>query len=414
MDYHRAVTKAGSIRAAARSLGMPESTLRGKLKQTPPPPSERGGKSVSGDVEIKPADRLREKFGGSAEARYVRSLERRVGQRDYLAESLRGTLLAAFDAHPIKLSQSRIKARQKPGTRMITVMVSDIHFGLDVDSREVPGGGYNWKIAARRMARLAAEVAAWKEHYRDCTDLQVVINGDVIAGRIHLDDAGVMALTEQIHGATWILVSFVAYLRQHFARVGIKCLPGNHDRVTRERQVANRWDSHAHAIYLALAYAFRGDKHVRIDVPLTGDAVVEMPGGKSYAFYTHGDVKPSIANVGKALNIGPMVAELNRINASGEYDKPVRILGYGHWHTGFTMPTGLGTIITNGSVIGPDAFARNGCGVRGKEGAPMQVMFESVPGFEFGDCRFIHLREADKDASYDKIISAPELELWAA
>jgi hypothetical protein len=78
------------------------------------------------------------------------------------------------------------------------------------------------------------------------------------------------------------------------------------------------------------------------------------------------------------------------------------------------MNSGNGTILVNGSCIGPDAFARNGCGIRGSEGSPMQVMFESVPGYEFGDCRFIHLREADNDADYDRIISTPSLDVWAA
>jgi hypothetical protein len=363
---------------------------------------------------IKPLDHLVERYGSAAETRYVRGLERKTGQLEYLAQRLEASISSAFERCPIKLGDGKIKARARPGRRMITAMVSDAHFGLNVDRREVPGGEYNWQIASRRMARLGTEIAAWKPQYREDTDLELVFNGDILAGLIHLDDGGIRKITEQIHGASWILIGFIDYLKQHFARVNVEMLPGNHDRITRERQISQRWDSHAHAVYLAVANAFRTENRIKFNVPLTGDATVELPGGQSLALYSHGDVRPTVANVGKSLDIKPMVAALNRINASGEYPKPVRVFGVGHWHVPFTMNSGNCTILVNGSAIGPDAFARNGCGVVGREGQPMQAMFESVPGYEFGDCRFIHLREADNDPAYDKIITTPSLDVWAA
>ncbi len=407
--------------ALGRKSLSPSSVLRGfrRAGETASPisflvPPPRTYEIPAGDVQIKPMAALVERYGAAAETRYVRALERKAGGLEYLAQRLEASISSAFERCPIRLGSGAIKARARPGRRMITVMVSDVHFGLNVDKREVPGGEYNWQIAARRMARLATEVAAWKEYYREETDLEVVFNGDLLCGVIHLDDGGVRKITEQIHGATWILVAFIDYLKQHFARLNIECLPGNHDRTTRERQLAQRWDSHAHAVYLAIANAFRTEKRIKFNVPLTGDAAVELPGGQSLALYSHGDVRPTVANVGKSLDIKPMVAALNRINASGEYPKPVRVFGVGHWHVPFTMNSGNCAILVNGSAIGPDAFARNGCGVVGREGQPMQLMFESVPGYEFGDCRFIHLREADGDSAYDKIITTPDLEVWAA
>jgi hypothetical protein len=408
----------------ARAVGRPSlspSALRRAFKQVgEDPPANflvspvRSYDAPAGDIVVKPMERLVERYGTAAETRYVRGLERKAGQLEYLAQRLEASITSAFERCPIKLGDGGIKPRIRPGRRMITAMVSDAHFGLNVDKREVPGGGYNWQIAARRGARLATEIAAWKPQYREETDLELILNGDILAGLIHLDDGGVRKITEQIHGATWILVGFIDYLKQHFARLDVKCLAGNHDRITRERQLAQRWDSHAHAVYLAIANAFRTEKRITFEVPLTGDATVELPGGQSLALYTHGDVRPTIANVGKSLDIKPMVASLNRINASGEYSKPIRVFGVGHWHVPFQMNSGNCAILVNGSMIGPDAFARNGCGVVGREGQPMQAMFESVPGYEFGDCRFVHLREADNDAAYDKIITTPNLDVWAA
>lgn len=377
-------------------------------------PTKHLRKGVTSSIkEDLPTPELSIEYGRRADAVYVRSLERQVGRRGYLADRLEVALKRAFAANPIKLSPCRLPTRTVPGRRLVTLLASDIHFGLNVDPREVPGGGYNWLIASRRMARLAAETVSWKERHREETDLQVTICGDLLAGRIHLDDAGIRPLTEQIHGATMIMVPFLDYLSQHFQRVHVSCLPGNHDRVTRERQIANRWDAHSHAVYLAIAQAFRQSENVTVDVPLTGDCAIELPGGKSLAFYTHGDVRPTVANVGKSLDLKPMIANLNRLNSSGEFKKPVRLLACGHWHSPFVAPAGTGTVIVNGCVIGADAFARNGCGIFGDEGTPMQIVFESVPGYEFGDSRFIRLREADNDPIYDKIIRAPDLDVWS-
>lgn len=357
-------------------------------------------------------ERLATNAGEAADRVYLRKLEREVGRRDYLGEKLKESLFGAFNANPIKLSSSTFKVRREAGRRMITVMLSDIHFGLHVNPREVPGGGYDWQIAARRVAKLATEVAAWKPQHRDETDLHVVINGDVIAGLIHLDDSGVRKLTEQIHGATVILIAFLDYLSKHFSKLTVSATPGNHDRVSELRTFSQRWDSHAHAIYLAIQQAFRTDPRITFNIPMTGEATIDLPGGKSIALYTHGDVAPTVANVGKALNLKPMIASLNRLNASGEYKKPVRVFAVGHWHSPFMLDTGIGAILVNGSVIGPDSYARNACAIRGSEGRPCQVMFESVPGYEFGDCRFVRLNDADTDATFDKVIATPSIERW--
>ncbi len=238
----------------------------------------------------------------------------------------------------------------------------------------------------------------------------MVLNGDILAGRIHLDDVGLCLLTEQIHGATSILVSFLDYLSHSFPAVDVLCLPGNHDRVRRERQVAQRWDSHAHSVFLALAQAFRGTGNVRFTIPRAGDGIVDLPGGKELAYYTHGDVAPTIKNVGRSLDLSPIEAAANRLNASREYAKPIRVLGWGHWHAGCVFPAGIATAVVNGCVIGPDAYARNGVGVRGNESEPKQLMFESVSGYAFGDSRWVHLRPADDDERYDRIIPTPSLD----
>jgi len=353
---------------------------------------------------------LADREGLAARVAYTRRLERALGQRDYLGNVVQKSITEAFATSPVRLSTTRYIPPGAPGRRLLTAMVSDAHLGLIVDPKEVPGSAFDWTIAARRFALFATQISDWKPYHRDETDLLVVFNGDMICGRIHLDDRGVTLLTEQIHGAAAILVAFLDYLKQHFANIRVIGLPGNHERATRERQVSQRWDNHSSSIYLAIKMAFRDTPGISFEIPKTGEGVVELPGGDALALFSHGDVRPSISNVGKSLNIKPMVETIHRINASGEFAKPVRVLGYGHFHTPFTMPTGIATIVVNGSVIGVDSFARYGAGIRGDDGAPMQVMFESTPGFPFGDCRFVHLKPADDDEALDAVIPTPSLD----
>lgn len=359
------------------------------------------------DESLKPD--LGQKEGVTARVAYVRRLERSVGKRDYLTEAIQTAISDAFERAPVKLSTADYVAEKPAGKRLLTALISDTHLGLNVDPGEVPGNEFDWVIAARRFALLGVQISEWKPHHRDETELQVVLNGDIIAGRIHLDDCGVTRITEQIHGATSILVAFFDFLRKHFGKIRVLCLPGNHDRVMRDRQVSQRWDSHATSIYLAIKLAFRFDDGISFEIPKTGEGVYELPGG-DLAFFTHGDVAPSISNVGKALNLKPMIEMSNRLNASGEFEKPVRVIGYGHWHVPMILGTGISTIVVNGSLIGPDSFARYGVGVRGNQGAPAQLLFESMTGFPFGDSRFVHLRPADNEESLDLIIPTPSFD----
>ncbi len=376
------------------------------------PPRETGAFALSGALdEADDADLVNDAVD-RADLSRLRRLERKVGDRGYLARTIERSIRAAFEQSPPRIVRytSLRPTIEHPTERLLVGLWSDIHFGLTVDPREVPGNAFNWQIAARRIAKLCVQLADWKPEHRDDTTLQIVLNGDIIAGVIHMDDAGQARLTEQIHGATQILVAALYFLRQHFGRIRVLALPGNHDRVTRERQLAQRWDSHAHAIYLALQWAFHKDPAITFDVPRSGDGTFVLPGGKALAYATHGDVAPSVGNISRGINTAKLAAELNKLNASGEFSAPVRVLLWGHWHQGLVMPFGNGTAAVNGCLIGADPFARVGAGVLGG-GAPMQLMFESSEAYPFGDSRFVYVRDADTDTAYDRVVPTPTLDL---
>ncbi len=363
---------------------------------------------AANDNNVPPVEDLAEGRGVQLRLNYTRSLERKLGSREYLADKLRDMVESVFDANPIKLSPGKMKPTKKPAERMLTLLLSDLHFGVEVDPREVFKSEFNWQIASRRLAKLCHQAAEYKKHHRDITTLTVVLNGDLIHGVVHLSEANLRPLTEQIYGSTSILLRALDYLRNHFKKVRVLCLPGNHDRMTyrsKERAVSQRWDSHSHAVFLGLKLAFRHDEGIEFDIPMQGMGTYETPGGH-LVLASHGDTAPDVGNVGKALNVKQVTSNIQRINSSQAFEKHIDVVLFGHWHQPslFMLADGT-TCIVNGCLLGSDPYAQNGVGYFNS--MPAQIMFESVAGHPVGDHRIVQLRDADSDKVYDKIIHTP-------
>lgn len=343
---------------------------------------------------------------------YVRGLERKVATADYLSEKILRGFQDIFENNPITIPAGKVKLRKtKYKKRMLTLLWSDLHFGVDVDPREILKSEFNWTIASRRMAKLVQQAVQWKPEHREETTLQIVLNGDILHGIIHLSEANIKEITEQIWGATAILAKAIGFLSQHYGRVDILCLPGNHDRATyrtNERAIVQRWNSHSHQVYLALKCWFRESDHVQFDIPMAGLGTYDAPGGH-LVFATHGDTEPSTSNVGKSFNVAKTTEALLKMNAGEVFDRKASVVLFGHWHqpSQFMLPDGT-VCVVNGSLIGSESFAQNGIGFFNS--MPAQIMFESVPEYPVGDFRIVQLRDADNDEALDKIIHIEGIE----
>jgi len=340
---------------------------------------------------------------------YVRRLERIVGAKDYFGDRLAETMEKTIKANPVKLNKGAYKtsrSKAKPN-QALTLVWSDLHFGVDVNDFEVLGSNFNWTIAARRMAMLCVEAV---EHgaNSDVKELRVVLNGDIMQGVIHLDDTNIKPMTEQIWAAASIRIAAIDYLSQHFVNVTVVCLPGNHDRMTYKnssRELSQRWDSHAHSLYLALMLTFKNTK-VEFDIPSAGIAFVDdLNGGLIMA--SHGDTAPDSKNVSRSISVGHMADTLLRIQESKVINKKISVAIFGHWHTPTVqmLPNGA-CLIVNGSLIGGEPFGQNGIGTFNPE--PAQIMFISRTGRPVSNVSIVCVREADDDTELDKVIPTPK------
>lgn len=345
---------------------------------------------------------------------YVSGLEKSANSNAYFAGRLEDALVRAMERSPFVPSTPAglwKRVQSQPAKRELVALISDTHFGLTVDPREVPGNAYTWQVAARRLAKVVDQLATWKPSRRDATDLRLCIAGDLIQGAIHVISEGSLTLlTEQVHGTTQMLVQAIDYLRHHYRRIRIVCTPGNHDRHVHRggRASSAKWDGLATMVHTGLRYAFRQCEDVSIEIPRTPYGTFELVGGH-LAYVTHGDTVTATGNLGRSINVEKITRQIYAIDASGVLPKPISVAMMGHVHVpAYTQLQNGCNLVVNGCLSGTDPYAQS-IGIFASH--PAQVIFEATDAHPVGDFRILRLKDADADPRYDDIIVPPSLEL---
>jgi hypothetical protein len=285
--------------------------------------------------------------------------------------------------------------------RNLTAACADWHVGSDLSKREVVHD-YNSDNERRSIAYLAAEIADWKPHYRDETELNLLWLGDIINNHLHNNKSG-KELSEQICRAIWYKVHFVNYLSRRYNRVRIYCATGNHDRdqfTHQTRAIHQKFDSHATVIYYSTMMACSNLKNVEFIIPYRPFVTWDLFGEQ--CFGTHGDTVLEPGNPSKDIKTELVRNKINDINASLDLNK-YKLFVTGHVHTGsITYLHNNVVFITTGALTPADPYSISegnfdvNCG---------QMMWESVPGYVCGDSRFVSIKQSVyTDTSLDNII----------
>lgn len=297
-----------------------------------------------------------------------------------------------------------VKPRGKcPIKRAAVVVLSDLHFGADLDARETGFADYGPLEEARSLAEVVRQVCTYKLEYRDETELIVVIDGDLIHGCLH-DVRDGAALSEQQLRAIHLLSQAVAQFSAAFRRVRVVCVTGNHDRDKyRHPKKANagKADSRATVIYWATKFATAHLSNVEWVIPQSQFATFRLFGKRYYV--THGDGCISVGNPGKSINVAKIEEQINKLNANLPAADAYSVVIVAHAHKSLQLLLDNGvTLIVNGPLTPVDSFAvsvgvfRNTCS---------QQMFEVVPGHPVGDSRTIKIdSKVRRDRTLDKVI----------
>jgi hypothetical protein len=292
-----------------------------------------------------------------------------------------------------------------PTKRIINGLFSDLHFGSDLSSEELPLS-FGKVEEARRFASICKGLAQYKPQYRNETKLYVHLAGDIIQGQLHDPRTGA-PLTEQVARAIHIITSGLVFLAGQFPRgVEVFCTPGNHGRnITRhkDRAVDQKWDSFENIIYYSIKKALKYIPNIKVNIPKTGHYTYQCFNEKG--FVTHGDTILEVGYPGTKIDITNSRKQINEINAAeiGLGNTGYKLFAVGHVHVGSIthLPNGA-ILMTNGCLLPPDFYAvsrgnfHTACG---------QWIWESVDGHIVGDHRFLVVDEkTDKDMSLDQII----------
>lgn len=318
---------------------------------------------------------------------------------DQLGEALRAVFKNKLPAPPSPAKKPKGKT-----ARILNVVLSDTHYGARLDAREV-GRPYGPTEEARRTAAVCKQVADYKRHYRDETELFVHLLGDIIQGALH-DARDGAPMAEQVATALRILVQAITYLAHEFPKgVTVFCSTGNHGRNKarhQERGINQKWDSIEMMVYVGLKEAMRDYKNVKFEIPLSPYYTWKAFDQRGFA--THGDTVLNPGYPNRAIQVASITKQINSINAAaGKTGEEYSLFVVGHVHTGSQTYLGSGSVlITNGCLIPPDSFAVS-IGIF--ETACGQWVWESVKGHIVGDSRFITVdHRHDADESLDKII----------
>lgn len=332
-----------------------------------------------------------------------RTITTTIGRERLFMEQLQEALEGAFK-NKLPVPKALIKQRGK-AKRILNVMISDTHYGSNLDPREVQHA-YGATEEARRTAAICKQVAEYKQQHRSETELYVHLLGDLIQGQLH-DMRDGLPLTEQVAAAMNILIQAIRFLAVQFPRgVTVFCTPGNHGRNTarhRERATNQKWDSIETMIYVALKQATSNLPNVK--VILTYEPKYDFNAFDALGFGTHGDTVINPGYPGRSIDVGGLKKQINDINnaRASKGKKPYKLFIMGHVHVGsMTHLPGDVVVMTNGCLLPPDAYATS-IGIF--ETACGQWLWESVSGHIVGDARFIQVGEQnDRDADLDKII----------
>ena len=400
------ISVANKLKVAPSRLTQDEYFKRGRFKHTAL--KQLGGlHKIQADFwrDQRETDTLAVLRGQQQRKKYIRELENTVGDREYFANAIKDELRALFAAHPIQLSRKpKVRVSKSGKLRENVAFISDTHFGLNIDSEEVPSNSYNWTIAARRMAKYAEQVATYKsEHRKNCPVLRVCLGGDLAQGVIHLSEAGTQLITHQLYGTQWMLTQMIDYWRQFYSKIIVECTPDNHLRLTHkghDRAMAQKFDSYATLLHLGLQTAFRKATDVSFHIPKTPHTEFDVLGHR--IFMTHGDTVLRSGWVSKNLQIARITNDVRALQAS-HTEKPISAVLLGHVHVPLntTLDNGVELII-NGTGSGTDPYAQS-LGIFNNN--PCQIIFEATEDYVVGDFRKVYLKDADAVADYEKIIT---------
>jgi hypothetical protein len=293
------------------------------------------------------------------------------------------------------------RSKKKSFKRTIVMHLSDTHFQAQIDEEEMGGlNKYTSTEEARRLAFFVREVANYKLHYRDNTDLVIVLNGDLGQGVLRKQESTPLMVT-QMSAMMHLLTQAISYLSQQFKKVKVIANSDNHLRAQwkadKGRSTAQKYDSFATILHVGLKYALSKHPNVSFEIPVTPYCLFNIQGHRFFS--THSDTVISAGNVGQSISTGNIKNKINDLMSGlGRID--VCMIGHIHVSSHVMLNNGV-ELLSNGTMSGIDPFCQS-IGI--VKNIASQQLFEVTEDYAVGDLRSVKLLKADTMSELDEII----------
>lgn len=252
------------------------------------------------------------------------------------------------------------------------LLVSDFHYGENVNPREVPDGNcYSTKVAEARWDRLIKNtILKTRTKGKASKGIVVCFLGDDISGDIHdeLKETNDKTPIDACMDVAALKVKMLKAFEQEYGKVWVISVMGNHGRTTKKPQSKGISEHNYDSLITAMVQKqLEDDKNIAFYTPKSGEAYFELCGCNFLA--THGDRIGSRGGQG-FIGCSATIArgQHKTRQAYAQIGKPIDWMLIGHFHT----PMLLEHTIANGTTVGYSQYARD---LRLEPALPSQTLF---------------------------------------
>lgn len=270
-------------------------------------------------------------------------------------EELQKTIDSLLKLNENKIETFKIEATKSGQEHEATavVMLSDLHFEEEVKPSSVNLlNKYNSQIAEERMVYMFKVIVKYIKVHQKETNLKnliIALLGDFISGTIHddLKETNNLSTIDAIWKVQNIIASGIKHILDNTnVSIVVPCCSGNHGRISQKQMIAaEQGNSLELYMYRNLEQHFSKNKRVKFVI---NEGYINFIEVYNYTIrFHHGHAVKFNGGVGGIyIPVNKAIAQWNKA-------KRVDLDCFGHFHQ---MRDG-GNFISNGSVIGYNAFA---------------------------------------------------------
>jgi hypothetical protein len=338
------VKKYGTVMLAAQAIGIPRQTLQHRIDRATQvlSPEEITADVIADENSLITKVQLLETQLKTAK---TNELEQR-----YVTEHI--FKLSSAEANPPSWLIKTTAPKSSPG--IPTLFASDWHWGEVVKKEQIGKvNEYDLAIAHSRAKALIENCIRLINTFGKCEGIVFALGGDMFSGDIHeelvaTNEIEVMPCIIDLFG---ILVWCVNTLVDHFDKVFIPCVVGNHGRNTFKIRAKGRaHTSYDWLLYKMLEKHFEKDSRITFMVPDGADAYYRVYSHRY--LLTHGD--QFRGGDGMIGALGPIIrGDHKKRSRNSQIDMAYDTMIIGHWH----QLIQLQRLIVNGSLVGYNEYA---------------------------------------------------------